>query len=82
MRQMVDYYGLGPLSPNTILFGGIKKEEESAEFIGVMQAAISRHYNIVIMNDNNKLAGDKFFNKDIHCGGMIAIWRIPTLCLY
>jgi len=67
MRQMVDYYGLGPLTPNTILFGGIKKEEESAEFIGVMQAAITRHYNIVIMNDNNKLAkGDKFFNKDIH----------------
>jgi amino acid transporter len=67
MRQMVDYYGLGPLTPNTILFGGIKKEDESAEFIGVMQAAITRHYNIVIMNDNNKLAKvDKFFNKDIH----------------
>ncbi len=67
MRHMVNYYGLGPLAPNTILFGGIKKEEESAEFIGVMQAAISRHYNIVIMNDNNKLASaNKFFGKDIH----------------
>lgn len=67
MRQMVDYYGLGPLSPNTILFGGIKKEAESAEFVGVMQAAISRHYNIVIMNDNNKSEKtNEFFNKEIH----------------
>jgi hypothetical protein len=67
MMNMVDYYGLGPLAPNTILFGGIKKEEESAEFIGVMQAAISRRYNIVIMNDNNKSASaNKLFGKDIH----------------
>lgn len=65
MRQMVNFYGLGPLTPNTILFGGIKKEDESVEFIEVMQAALARHCNIVIMNDNNTTI--KFNkNRNIH----------------
>ena len=67
MRHMINYYGLGPLAPNTILFGGIKKEEESVEFIEVMKAAILRHYNIVIMNDNNKtIELKKSANNEIH----------------
>lgn len=67
MKQMIEYYGLGPLAPNTILFGGIKKEDKSAEFIGVMQSAISRHYNLVIMNDDSKMTDDnKGVHKDIH----------------
>lgn len=67
MRQMVNYYGLGPLAPNTILLGGIKKEDNSVEFIEVMKAAILRHYNIVIMNDNNKpIELSKKHNKEIH----------------
>lgn len=53
MRQMLKYYGFGLLMPNTILFGGIKNEDELSEFVGVMQSAISRHYNIVIINDDN-----------------------------
>jgi amino acid transporter len=52
MQQMMEYYGLGPLAPNTILFGGIKKEDKLAEFVEVMQTAIARHFNIVIMNDD------------------------------
>ncbi len=65
MKNMVDYYGLGPLLPNTVLLGGIKKGEAVTEFIEVMQTAISKHCNIVIMNDENKLTQANK-NKEIH----------------
>jgi amino acid transporter len=54
MKQMIEYYGFGPLVPNTLLLGGIKKENETAEFAGLLQSAFAKHYNIVIMNDDNK----------------------------
>lgn len=65
MKNMVGYYGLGPLTPNTVLFGGFKKEEKLVEFIEVMQTAILRHYNMVIMNHENKMI-DKDISRDIH----------------
>jgi solute carrier family 12 (potassium/chloride transporter), member 4/6 len=67
MRHMINYYGIGPLAPNTILFGGIKKGEKTAEFIEVIQSAISRHYNIVIMNDEDTTTKvNKGISGDIH----------------
>ena len=53
MQHMMEYYGLGPLLPNTILLGGIKKEEEMTEFVKFMQSAFAKQYNIVIMNDDH-----------------------------
>lgn len=53
MQQMIKYCGIGPLVPNTILFGGIKKENKSAEFVKVVQTAYSMQYSVVMM-DNDK----------------------------
>lgn len=53
MKHMMEYYGLGPLVPNTILLGGIKIKDDGAEFIEVTQFAYERHYNVVIMNPSN-----------------------------
>lgn len=73
MQQMLKHYGLGPLLPNTILLGGIKKEDEAAEFVIFLQSAFARHYNIVIMNDNYEIQiADKNSRKEIH------IWWDPT----
>lgn len=66
MEQMIEYYGLGPLMPNTILFGGIKTEEESVEFARVIQGAFARHYNIVIMNDDQEMPELKKQGQEIH----------------
>jgi hypothetical protein len=55
MHEMIEHYGLGPLTPNTIVFGGIKKEEESIEFVKVLTLAHRRHKNIVILNKSEKL---------------------------
>jgi len=54
MSHMIENYGLGPLTPNTIVLGGIKKEDEPIDFINVLESAIKRHYNIVIMNDERE----------------------------
>lgn len=51
MKNMIKYYGLGPLKPNTIVFGGIKDGDEANNFLSVLQSAYQMHYNILIMND-------------------------------
>lgn len=63
VKHMLGYYGLGPLAPNTILFGGIKKGEKSTDFVDIIHSAISKHYNVVIMSDEIKPGA---FNSDIH----------------
>jgi len=64
MYNMIEHHGLGPLTPNTIVFGGIRKEDESLDFINVLRLANRRHNNIVILNGANNLAvGER---KDIH----------------
>lgn len=53
MKQMIEYYGLGPLVPNTIVFGEISQKDETIEFARVVQTANQRHYNVVIINERN-----------------------------
>lgn len=55
MHNMIEHHGLGPLTPNTIVFGGIRKEDESVDFIKVLRLAYRRHNNIVILNDVDKV---------------------------
>jgi Amino acid permease/Solute carrier family 12 len=67
MNLMIEHYGLGPLVPNTIVFGGIRKEDESIDFVGVLQSALERHYNIVILNEDNRIqSAKKGSTTDIH----------------
>lgn len=67
MSHMIENYGLGPLTPNTIIFGGIKNEDKPLDFVTVLQSAITRHYNIVITNDETMfLTENKNASMDIH----------------
>lgn len=54
MNRMIEHYGLGPLVPNTIVFGGISKEDETIEFAEVVQNAYQRDCNVVIINDKSE----------------------------
>lgn len=65
MHQMIEHYGLGPLKPNTIVFGGVRKEDESIDFVKVLRLAYRRHNNIVILNDVEKLEALKSTNLHI-----------------
>lgn len=51
MHHMIDHYGLGPLVPNTIVFGGIN-EDELLDFTNVILKAHQRLCNVVILSGN------------------------------
>lgn len=55
MQDMIEHYGLGPLVPNTIIFGGIKKEIESIDFVKIIELTYRKHKNVVILNKSEKL---------------------------
>ncbi|HEY2809880.1 MAG TPA: amino acid permease [Rhabdochlamydiaceae bacterium] len=50
MQSMIENYGLGPLTPNTVIFGGIKKDNESIDFVKMLGVAYTQHKNIIILN--------------------------------
>jgi amino acid transporter len=55
MKQMILHYGIGPLTPNTVVFGGIPKMADTTEFAQVIKSTFDRHCNIVIVNYKEKL---------------------------
>lgn len=59
IQDMINHYGLGPLTPNTLIFGGVKKKIDSTDFIKMLYLAYTRHKNIVILNKSEKLDTSK-----------------------
>lgn len=72
MHQMIENYGIGPLMPNTVVFGGISQGESTSDFAKVIQSAHQKHCNVVIISDKNILTlkedtpASKTFHGDIH----------------
>lgn len=72
MQHMIQHYGLGPLMPNTIVFGGIPKATDTKDFANVIKSTYDQHCNIVIINDKKRLplldphVVSKSFIGDIH----------------
>lgn len=72
MHQMIENYGIGPLMPNTVVFGGISQGESTTDFAKVIQSAHKKHCNVVIISDKNILnlkdgaETSKAFHGDIH----------------
>lgn len=71
MTQMIKSYGLGPLQPNTLVFGGVA-DNESQEFAQVMKEAYLKHFNVVILNENR--SKDLLPLQDRKLAGDIHIW--------
>lgn len=58
IHQMIEFYGLGTLMPNTVVFGGMVAGGEKNDFAQVIAAANSRHCNIIIIPNHKPLLGD------------------------
>jgi amino acid transporter len=69
MKSVILHYGLGPLTPNTIVCGGVSREENLAHYLEVIKLAHEQGRNVVIINDEpqkycptrlslNKIQGD------------------------
>jgi potassium/chloride transporter 4/5/6 len=74
MHQMIEHYGLGPLTPDTIVFGGISRrqtnplnldsENQSIDFARMIDIAHKRYKNVVILTKAHKLKD--FAGNNIH----------------
>lgn len=74
MCQMIKYYGLGPLKPNTVIFGGISNGDEIEDFAYVIRAAFDRHLNVVIVNDEKQSILDVKSNQGDERNSDIHVW--------
>lgn len=50
-KQFLSNYGMGSLSPNTVVLGEIKKVENAKDYFGIVMAACAAKKNVVIVRD-------------------------------
>lgn len=72
MKQMIYNYGIGSLIPNTVVFGGISKEETILNYADVIKTAYSMGRNVVVINEDHR--GTTEENPAYKLGGEIQIW--------
>jgi solute carrier family 12 (potassium/chloride transporter), member 4/6 len=71
MKRVISHYGLGPLTPNTIVCGGISQEENLINYLEFLKSAHEQGRNVVVINDEpqkhcvTKLSAQKV-DGDIH----------------
>ena len=53
VMNLVQNYGLGPLSPNTIVLGETEKEENFIKFCGLIDNILKLHKNLVILRQGS-----------------------------
>ncbi|MGK5594095.1 MAG: hypothetical protein ACSNEK_01895 [Parachlamydiaceae bacterium] len=71
MHRMIENYGLGPLTPNTIVCGS-HNIDDLENLASVIFKAHQRHCNMVILNSENETLDSKLDAGDIH------IWWHPS----
>ncbi len=71
MKSLILHYGLGPLTPNTIVCGGVSQEDKLVNYVEILKLAHDHGRNVIIINDEPqhysqpKLSCNKV-NGDIH----------------
>lgn len=55
IRKMIVNYGMGPISPNTILLGDCAKHEHMHEYLSLLYSAQSACKNVIIIKENEIL---------------------------
>lgn len=52
-KKLLGNYGIGSISPNTIVLGEMKNNEVKKEYLGIIEAASLSKKNVLIIRDNN-----------------------------
>lgn len=71
MRDMIENYGLGPLTPDTIICGS-HANDEIENLATVIQKACHRQCNMIILNSKNDSIDYRISSGDIH------VWWDPS----
>lgn len=52
-NKLLSNYGIGSVSPNTLVLGEMKKSETSKDYFGIIRSACESKKNVVIIRDKN-----------------------------
>jgi amino acid transporter len=66
MQLMIENYGLGPLSPNTVVCGSSQNAEDLENLAILTRKAHRRHHNMIILNSQMDSIDSKIPSGDIH----------------
>ena len=70
MKKYVSYYGLGPISPNTIVLGATQKKEKYPIFSEMINLAYQKEKNVVIIKEKKEhIHNNKKKRIDVWWGG-------------
>lgn len=73
MKRVILHYGLGPLTPNTIVFGGVSQEDHLVNYLDVLKLAHEQGRNVVVINDEHQRYSEtKLSPKQVN--GEIHVW--------
>lgn len=77
MKQVILHYGLGPLTPNTIVCGGVSQADQLMDYLQVIQLAHDQGRNVVIINDEQVKQPTQAFTQQ-KMKGDIHVWCDDT----
>ncbi len=66
-RELARTYGMGPLAPNTFLFGSTEKQENYLPFAELIQYIFATRRNVVIFREEGKIKWRQGARKQIVC---------------
>lgn len=73
MKRVISHYGLGPLTPNTIVCGGMSQEENLISYVEILKLTHEQGRNVVVINDEpQKYCETKLSAKKVD--GDIHVW--------
>lgn len=74
MKRVILHYGLGPLSPNTIVCGGNDQHENLTSYLEVIKLAHEQGKHVVIINDEQKKLSSHVLLKHKMKGNILVWW--------
>ena len=74
VEGLVTDYGLGPLEPNTVLFGDTEKEENFIDFSQIICSVHAARKNMLVVRENSAAADRRFANAGARRSKTIDVW--------
>lgn len=74
MKRIIQHYGLGPLTPNTIVCGGNGQEENLLGYLEVIKLAHDQGKHVVIINDEQKKIPSQALMRNRIRGDILVWW--------
>jgi hypothetical protein len=69
-KRLVEAYGLGPLTPNTVLLGSSRELEDRARYCDLVEHVFDHRRNVIVVRDEESLGFGERQRIDVWWGGL------------